>query len=133
MVASRNDSDFCPISKLDGITGTGNCLVLKLNTDQFLRGSICLLVSDSLFTDELIFVKLAEHAEASHDRGYLRSQLVSVKRQSSLETEGVTATKTARRDSCGKESVPVPHDQTGSRINLEPILARVAGTADDHP
>ena len=133
MVASGHNSDLCAVLKLDRIAGARNGLVRKLDAHELHLGAVGLLVSDGLLADELVLVQFAEHAETGGDRRDLRGKLVTVQRQSGLETQGVTATESARHHTGLQESVPILHDEARSRVDLESVLASVTGTADDDP
>ena len=134
MVAGSHDSDFGSILELHRIAGAGNGLVLKLDSDKLLGDSPGFLGNNGIFTDKLILIQFAEHAETCHDRGYLRSQLIPIKRKTGLETKGVTATESARSHTCLEESFPILDYHPRSRINLKTILSGVAGTThyDSH-
>ena len=72
-------------------------------------------------------------SESCLKRSDLVAQLVTVKRKTGLESEGIATAQTAWNHTCSKELVPDFIYGLMSAIDFESVLTCITGTAYDHP
>src|SRR6185295_19074874 len=77
-------------------------------------------------------VLLAAPPEAGLDRPAVLGQVVAVQRQAGLEAQGVARAEAGRGRAAADELVPEHAGVLGRAQDLDAVLARVAGTADEH-
>ena len=111
---------------------TGDCLICQFDTNQFLGGPFCLLLSQSLLADELCLVELDKHAQTCHNRCDILREFVTIKWQAYFEAERITTTQSASLNASCNQLVPALIDKGMRAIYLEPVLTCVTCTGDDN-
>ena len=109
----------------------GHGVAVELDAAQTLGRTLGLLLQQGLLADEVVLVKLHEHAQAGHHRGDLVAQLVAVEGQAHLEAQRVAATEAAGLHAGLDQLVPAAADVLVGTVELETVLARIARAGDD--
>ncbi len=112
-----------------GLPSRGIPLILDLEGDEDLGRALGASAGDRLGADEPGLL-LAAPAEARFDRVALRTQLVAVQRITDLQPQRVAGAEPAGDDAGVQQLCPDRRRDLGVDQQLDPVLAGVAGAAD---
>ena len=113
------------------VTMAWHGMAFQLNSFETATHAIGFLLCESLFSYELVLIKLAEHGETGHNRRDVGTEFVAVEGQADFETQRVTAAQSAGLAAvAGHEFVPRVANIAMRTLNFKTVLASVSCTRD---
>src|SRR5690242_15855445 len=124
------------VRQIDRVAGARDAAVARQDADQLAARAVALLVRERLPPDEVrALVQLDGPAQAGFERRDLFGQLVAVEAIAGLQAQGVARAEARRQQAMRlagiQHGVPEGGDLIGRAVQLEAVLAGVAGARDE--
>lgn len=124
--------NFVGVGSENFVAVAGDCAVKELEPDELACGTFGFLCCNGFLADKFGFVELDKHCETSLNGSDVVGEFVAVERQTHFEAQSVTAPETAGLSLTGlDETAPCSYGDIVGSVELETVLAGVAGAADD--